>query len=194
MNLPGLDGSFDGIGMVNVQWDELEVNIVFLECFFEFMGAFVAQYVYLRSISIYLKFTVQAGPSFAELSSGSGLERRGEDGVAILFIQDHDVVVVATGGLDWELSCLVRERFSEVGGLHNGEKYGLGSFLLRFLGRAEIEGRLFVEVGCYFGLLYVLLLRAEMAFAGSERLGAVFGDEGSSQAGPRVEMGSFDGS
>ena len=97
-------------------------------------------------MSIYLKFTVQVGPSFGELSSGLGLERSGEEDVAIIFIQDHDVVV-ATGGLDWELPCLVRERFSEVGGLHNGEEYGVISFVLRFLGLTEIEGRLQVEVG-----------------------------------------------
>jgi hypothetical protein len=37
-------------------------------------------------------------------------------------------------------------------------------------------------------------LRFEVAFAGSERLGQVFGDKGSSEAGPGFEMGSFDGS
>ena len=92
---------------------------------------------------------MQAGPSFGELSSGSGLERSGEDRVAIIFIQDHDIVV-ATGGLDRELSCLIRVRLSEVGDRHNCEEDGMGPLVLQFLGRAEIEGRLQVEVGCYF--------------------------------------------
>jgi hypothetical protein len=55
------------------------------------------------------------------------------------------------GGLEWELACLVRAGFAEVCGLHNGEECRMGSFVLRFLGRAEIVGRLHVKVGCYFG-------------------------------------------
>ena len=134
---------------MDMRWNELEGDIVFLEGFLELVGAFVVQYVYLGGISICLKFTVQVGPSVGELSSGSGLEGSGEDRVAIIFIQDQDVVV-ATGGLDWELSCLVRVRFSEVGGRYNCEEYGMGPFVLRFLRRAEIEGRLQIEVGRYF--------------------------------------------
>ena len=149
MVFPGLDCSFGGVGTMDVRWNELEGDIVFLEGFLEFVGAFVVQYVHLGGISIYLKFTVQVGPSFGELSSGSGLERSGEDRVAIIFIQDHDVVV-ATRGLDRELSCLIRVRLSEVCGRHNNEEDGMGPFVLRFLGRAEIEGRLQIEVGRYF--------------------------------------------
>jgi hypothetical protein len=65
-------------------------------------------------------------------------------------MQHHDVVMAA-GGLDWEFSGLVRVRFTEVCGLHNGDKDGVGSFALWLLGRAEIERRLHVKVRGYFG-------------------------------------------
>ena len=47
MVLAGLDCSFGGVGTIDVRWKELEGDIVFLKCFFEFMRAFVVQYVYL---------------------------------------------------------------------------------------------------------------------------------------------------
>ena len=42
--------------------------------------------------------------------------------------------------------------------------------------------------------MYILLFHTQMAFAGGERLGKMFGDERRGEAWPRGEMAAFDGS
>ena len=49
---PCRDGSFGGIAAMNMWWDPLEGDFVFLECLFEFGRAFVVQYVEFWGISI----------------------------------------------------------------------------------------------------------------------------------------------
>ena len=52
MVLPSLDGSFGGVGTMDVRWNELEGDIAFFKGFLEFVGAFVVQYVYLGHIHL----------------------------------------------------------------------------------------------------------------------------------------------
>jgi hypothetical protein len=52
MVLPGLDGSFSCFGAVDVWRDELEIDIVLLECFLELSGAFVVKDACLGCASI----------------------------------------------------------------------------------------------------------------------------------------------
>jgi hypothetical protein len=42
---PGLDCVLSGVAVVDVGRDELELDVVFFECFLELVGAFVVEYV-----------------------------------------------------------------------------------------------------------------------------------------------------
>ena len=50
--LPSLDGSFGCIASVALWWDLLEGDVIFPECFFEFVGAFIVEDVEFRCISV----------------------------------------------------------------------------------------------------------------------------------------------
>ena len=52
MILPSLDGSFSCVAFVAMWWDSLEGDIVFPECFFEFVRAFIVNDVEFRCISV----------------------------------------------------------------------------------------------------------------------------------------------
>ena len=86
--------------------DALGVNVFLLEGFLEFVGAFVIENVEGGRVAIELKARVQAGPGGCDLACLACFQRMGEDGVAVVIIEDHDVLVAARG-LDGEFSGLV---------------------------------------------------------------------------------------
>ncbi len=93
-----------------VRRDKLEVDVVFFESFFELVGAFVVENVELGGIAMALESGMEAGPCGCELAGLTGLEGLGEDGVAVVIVEYHDVIV-ATRRLDGEFSGLVRVGF-----------------------------------------------------------------------------------
>ena len=128
MVFPSLDGSFSCILAMVVRRDALEGDFVFLESFFELVGALVVEEVQLGRTAAGLKLPTQLGPGFGELASLATFEGRGESGVGVAVAEDHDTIVAARQ-LDRELACLVGARFFEL----------VCAFVLWFLGRAEIE-------------------------------------------------------
>ena len=54
MILPGLDGAFGGVASVYMWWHALEGDVVFLERFFEIVGAFVIEDVELWGVAVHL--------------------------------------------------------------------------------------------------------------------------------------------
>jgi hypothetical protein len=52
MVLPGLDGSFSCVGVACMWRDELEFDVVLLECFLELCGAFVVEDVCLGCVAV----------------------------------------------------------------------------------------------------------------------------------------------
>jgi hypothetical protein len=46
------------------------------------------------------------GPCFSEFAGLTSLGRRGQDGVAVVIVEHHNIVITARG-LYWELSCLI---------------------------------------------------------------------------------------
>ena len=62
MIFPCLDSAFGGVAAVAVGRDALEVDVVFLEGFFEFVGAFVVDNVEGGSVAIGLEAFVQGRP------------------------------------------------------------------------------------------------------------------------------------
>jgi hypothetical protein len=58
---------------------------------------------------------VQCGPSFGELSGLPSLEWLGKNGIAIVMIENH-YIVVSSRRLDRELSSLVGVGLADVGG------------------------------------------------------------------------------
>jgi hypothetical protein len=93
MIFPGLDSALGGVAAMDVRWYELEVDVVFFESSFYFIGAFVIEDVERRSIAIGLQAVVEAGPSSGELAGLACFEGLGEDGVTVIIVKDHDVIV-----------------------------------------------------------------------------------------------------
>jgi hypothetical protein len=82
----------------------------------------------------------------------------------------------------------------EISGGHDGGEESVCSNITGFLRWAKIQGRGDWQVGGDgLGGLQVLLLHTEVAFAGSERLGEVLGNERGSEARPGVKMATLDG-
>ena len=95
MIFPCLDCAFGGVAAVAVGRDALEVDVIFLEGFLEFVGAFVVEDVKGGRVAIGLKARVQAGPGGYDFARLACFQRMGEDGVAVVIIEDHDVLVAA---------------------------------------------------------------------------------------------------
>lgn len=123
---PSLDRSFGGVAAMAVGRDQLEVDVVFFKCFFEVIGAFIVKDVEIWSVAIGLQTGVQAGPGFGDLAGLASFEGLGQDGVAIIIVEYHDVVVAA-GRLDGEPACLVGVGFFKVFGLEDGGEDRVGA-------------------------------------------------------------------
>lgn len=93
---------------------------------------------------------MEAGPGFGELAGLTSLKWLRKDRVAIVIVQDHDIVVAARG-LDGELASLIGVGLVEIGCLENTGEDDVGAFVARFLRWTEIKGRCQREVGCDFG-------------------------------------------
>jgi hypothetical protein len=83
---------------------------------------------------------MECDPGLSELAGLAGLDRLGEDGVTIIVVEHHDVIV-APRSLDWEFSRLIRVGFVEVAGGEHGSKDGVSACVLVLLGRFGIERR-----------------------------------------------------
>ena len=57
--LPSLEGSFGCVASVAMWWYSLEGDMIFLICFFEFIGAFIVEDVEFGCICIRLQLGVQ---------------------------------------------------------------------------------------------------------------------------------------
>jgi hypothetical protein len=86
---------------------------MFFERSFELVRAFVIQDVEIGSIAIRLKAGMECRPGLSELAGLAGLDRLGEDGVTIIVVEHHDIIV-ASRRLDWEFSGLIRVGFVEI--------------------------------------------------------------------------------
>jgi hypothetical protein len=95
MVLPGLDGSFGRVLTVAMRWDPLEINLVFLEGLFQFVGAFVVENVEIGCVSVQLEPSVEGGPCTGEFAGLPGLEWLCEDSIAIIVVEDHNIVVAS---------------------------------------------------------------------------------------------------
>jgi hypothetical protein len=95
MVLPGLDGSFGRVSTVAMWWDPLEINLVFLEGLFQLVGAFVVENVEIRCVSVQLESSVEGGPSTGEFAGLAGLEWLCEDSIAVIVVEDHNIVVAS---------------------------------------------------------------------------------------------------
>ena len=114
----------------------------------------------------------------------------GEDGVAVMIVEDHDVLVAARG-LDWEFSCLIGIGFLEVKVRQESGEDDVCVEVVRLLGRADVERLGHGERGLNLRRLNVFLLHAEVAFAGCERFLEMFCDEGCAEAGPGLEVAAL---
>jgi hypothetical protein len=90
---PSLDCLFGGVTLVAVRRDELETNVIFCGRLFEFLRAFVFKNVEFRGIAMYLESGVEAGPGVGEFASLTGLERLGEDGVTVVIVENHHIIM-----------------------------------------------------------------------------------------------------
>ena len=115
-----------------MRWHTLEVYFIFAESLLESIGTFVVQDVEFGGKAIGLELGVEAGPGVCELTGLSCLEWLGEDGVAVMIVEDHDVVV-ATRRLDGKLPGLIGVGFPEVGGRQDGGEYDVGLLVAGFL-------------------------------------------------------------
>jgi hypothetical protein len=80
---------------------------------------------------------VEAGPGVGEFASLTGLEWLGEDGVTVVIIENHHIIITSSR-LYREFSGFVRVGFVEVGCVEHPFKHGMGAFIGRLLGRADV--------------------------------------------------------
>ena len=93
MVLPTLDGSFGCVAAVAVWGYALEIDVVFFECFFEIVGTFVIEDVESGSVAVGLEFGVQGCPGFGEFAGLASFEWLGKDGIAVVVVENHYVVI-----------------------------------------------------------------------------------------------------
>jgi hypothetical protein len=89
----------------------LESDVVLFEGSFEFVGAFIVEDVELWGIFVGLELLMETGPGGGQFAGLVGLEWFRKDDVAVIVVEDHDVIVTARR-LYWELACLVGVRLS----------------------------------------------------------------------------------
>jgi hypothetical protein len=58
MILPGLDGSFGRVAMMDVRRDALEIDLVFLEGVLEVLGTFIVKNMKIRGVAVELESCV----------------------------------------------------------------------------------------------------------------------------------------
>jgi hypothetical protein len=76
---------------------------------------------------------MEGGPGMSELAGLAGFDGLGEDCVAIIVVEHHDIIV-ATGRLDWKFSGLIR-----VAGGEKGSKNDMGAGIVALLGGLNIK-------------------------------------------------------
>ena len=91
---------------MDVWWDALEGDAVLLEGSLEFVGALIVEDVEFWGISVGLELFMETGPGGGQFAGLVGLEWFRKDDVAVVVVEDHDVIVTARR-LYWELACLV---------------------------------------------------------------------------------------
>ncbi len=91
---------------MDVWWHELERYLFVVEELFEYFGCFIVQALKFGSEAFGDKFLVQLFVAAEELLGGAVAERLCQDGVAIVVVEDHDIVV-ACAGLDGDAAGLV---------------------------------------------------------------------------------------
>lgn len=104
MALEGLDDRFSGVAVVDMGWRKLEVNIMVSEEFAEVGGGFVVKLLEARLEATGDKYIIHNLVGGADSLPGSVLHGFSDDGVAVMVVDDEEVVVVATGGRDKELA------------------------------------------------------------------------------------------
>jgi hypothetical protein len=106
MVLPSLDCLMGGLTSITVRQDEVQGNVKFFECLFEFLRAFATKNVEFRGIAMHLERGVEADPGSGELASLRGLEWLGEDGAAVVIVENHHIITDSRR-LDQEFSGLI---------------------------------------------------------------------------------------
>jgi hypothetical protein len=89
-----------------VGWYKLKGDVFLVKELFQNFGGFVVKALENGSHAFGDKFMVEFFVSSKDLLGCSVAEGFCEDGIAVVVVQYHDVVV-ACGGLDWEAACLV---------------------------------------------------------------------------------------
>ena len=112
-DFPGPDSSFSGVAAVAMtKRNALEIDVVFFESFLEFVGAsLVFKYVEFGFKAIVLKIFMKLDPCVGKLAGLARFKRLGEDGVAVVDVEDHGVLISA-GGLNCKQTCLFGVGFS----------------------------------------------------------------------------------
>jgi hypothetical protein len=123
--------------LVAVRRDELETNVKCFERLFEFLRALVVKNVEFRGIAMHLELGAEAGPGIGEFASLTGLEWLVEDGVTVVIVENHHIIITSRR-LYREFSSSVRVGFVEVGCVEHRCKHGMGAFIGRLLGRADV--------------------------------------------------------
>jgi hypothetical protein len=107
------DGTFGGVDSMFMRRNALELDFVFQEGCFEILGTFVVKDMEFRRVSLLDEQFVGGLPCIA--NDGCGLAIGNGDGmdvVGILMVENEEVVV-ASGGRDGELACLIRVALQE---------------------------------------------------------------------------------
>ena len=91
------DGAFCLIASVGMWWYELVVNLVFREEIFEKVGCFVVEALQLWSEAALSEGGVNAFEGGEVVGGGTGLHGLCENHVAVVVVDDEDVVVAVAG-------------------------------------------------------------------------------------------------
>ena len=94
--LPSANGFFGGIGAVEVWWDQLVVHALGVHEFFEAGRALVVKLLEDGFEAPIGEQGVELGVGSDKLMFATGLEGLGEDVVAVIVVDDHDVFVALT--------------------------------------------------------------------------------------------------
>ena len=86
MVFPCLDGSFGRVAAMDVGRHSLEINVVFVERFFEFVRAFVVEDEQLWCVAVGLQLGEKLGPCLCEFLCLVGLQWLGEDVIAVIIV------------------------------------------------------------------------------------------------------------
>ena len=115
----GLDCPFRCISSMRSWGNELVINIIVVQKFFEDLGAFIVEFVEFRSAPSVDEFVIKHFESSENcfcvaIGDGGGINQ-----VAVVIIEDKNVVV-AGAGREWETTCLVGVDVAGWGSIHDG--------------------------------------------------------------------------